>query len=248
MMATKATFDFTIVPNKAAKSSVWAHFGFVKRNGELDKKKVACRLCYSEFKYSGNTTNLTDHLKRKHPTFAKHAAATPSEVKFKSLTSPYHPATALHTSKSEATESTQQPQPGSFHSIFGTTKLPVTSRRAKEITGAMAQFIVKDLRPYSVVQNSGFKNLIRVLEPKYTIPSRQHFSETVIPELYAKISQEVKQQLNGNYVALTTDGWTSRATESYVTVTSSHIDENWNIKNYVLQVKLSICPPVNKSI
>lgn len=118
MMATKATFDFTIVPNKAAKSSVWAHFGFVKRNGELDKKKVACRLCYSEFKYSGNTTNLTDHLKRKHPTFAKHAAATPSEVKFKSLTSPYHPATALHTSKSEATESTQQPQPGSFHSIL----------------------------------------------------------------------------------------------------------------------------------
>ena len=109
----------------------------------------------------------------------------------------------------------------------------------------MAQFIVKDLRPYSVVQNSGFKNLIRVLEPKYTIPSRQHFSETVIPELYAKISQEVKQQLNGNYVALTTDGWTSRATESYVTITSSHIDENWNIKNYVL---LSICPPVNKSI
>ena len=137
---------------------------------------------------------------------------------------------------------TQSPKPeamtGTFHSIFGTNKLPATSRRAQDITAAMGQFIVKDLRPYSVVQNAGFKNLIRVLEPKYTIPSRQHFSEKVIPELYAIVSAQVKQELKGNYVAITTDGWTSRATESYVTITSSHIDKDWNIKNYVLQVKL----------
>ena len=126
-----------------------------------------------------------------------------------------------------------------FHSIFGPTKLPSSSRRAREITFAMAQFIVKDLRPYVVVENEGFKNLIKVLEPKYSIPSRQHFSEKVIPDLYTKVSTQVKQDLKGSYVAITTDGWTSRATESYVTITSSHIDENWNLKNYVLQVKVS---------
>ena len=193
-MATKNAPDFTIVSNKAAKSAVWTHFGFVKQNEELDKKKVACRLCYSVLKYSGNTTNLTHHLKRKHPTV----------------------------SVSKSTET--------FHSIFGPTKLPSSSRRAREITSAMAQFIVKDLRPYVVVENEGFKNLIKVLEPKYSIPSRQHFSEKVIPELYTKVSTQVKQDLKSSYVAITTDGWTSRATESYVTITSSHIDENWNLK------------------
>lgn len=38
-------------------------------------------------------------------------------------------------------------------------------------------------------------------------------------------------------VAITTDGWSSRATESYITITSSHIDDNWELKNYVLQTR-----------
>ena len=57
--------SFEIVPNKKAKSSVWNHFGFLKENdGPVDKTKVACKLCPTKtiLKYSGNTTNLTDHL------------------------------------------------------------------------------------------------------------------------------------------------------------------------------------------
>ena len=38
-------------------------------------------------------------------------------------------------------------------------------------------------------------------------------------------------------MAITTDGWTSRATESYVTITSCHISEEWCLKNYVLQTR-----------
>ena len=100
----------------------------------------------------------------------------------------------------------------------------------------MAQVIVKDLCPYVVVENEGFKNLIKVL--RYSIPSRQHFSENIIPDLYTMVSTQVEQVLKGSYVAITTDGWTSRETQSYVTITSSHIGENWNLKNYVLQVKV----------
>ena len=40
-----------------------------------------------------------------------------------------------------------------------------------------------DLRPYSVVENTGFMNLVDVLDPKYVLPSRPHFSQVVIPEL-----------------------------------------------------------------
>ena len=38
-------------------------------------------------------------------------------------------------------------------------------------------------------------------------------------------------------VALTRDGWTSRATESYVTVTSAHITPDWKLKTFVLQMR-----------
>lgn len=226
-MASKEP-DFEIVRNKTAKSHVWAQFGFVKKNDEVDRKSVACRLCLSVLKYSGNTTNLSDHLKRKHPTFGLPDSKSKSQQQITQSPHSIGKETGVTSSQS-----------ASYFSIFGGSKISPSSQRGKAITAAMAQFIVKDLRPYSVVQNSGFKNLIQVLEPKYTIPSRQHFSEKVIPEIYTKVSAELKKELKGNYVAITTDGWTSRATESYVTITSSHINHEWNIKNYVLQVKFS---------
>lgn len=88
-----------------------------------------------------------------------------------------------------------------------------------------------------MVQNSGFQNLLHVLEPRYTIPSRQHFSDKALPELYEKKKTELKSNLaEAVAVALTTDGWTSRATESYVTITCNYIDKEWKLRSNVLQV------------
>lgn len=39
------------------------------------------------------------------------------------------------------------------------------------------------------------------------------------------------------WIAITTDGWTSRATESYITVTSTLINKNWELENYILQTR-----------
>ncbi|RXN16687.1 zinc finger BED domain-containing 1-like protein [Labeo rohita] len=40
------------------------------------------------------------------------------------------------------------------------------------------------MRPFSVAENLGFRRLIHTLEPKYAIPSRAHFTHTVVPSLY----------------------------------------------------------------
>lgn len=58
-------------------------------------------------------------------------------------------------------------------------KLPPSSEKAKRITKAIAAFIAKDLRPYSVVENQGFRALLHTLEPRYTIPSRRYFTDTL---------------------------------------------------------------------
>ena len=87
------------------------------------------------------------------------------------------------------------------------------------------------------MENSGFKNLVNVMEPRYNIPSRQYFSDRAMPELYQSVKTSVLSELaKASSVAITTDGWTSRATESYITITSSHIDSEWKLKNFVLQV------------
>ena len=45
--------------------------------------------------------------------------------------------------------------------------------------------VYEELRVYSVVDRSGFTSLIKTLEPRYEVPSRTHFSNKVIPELYS---------------------------------------------------------------
>ncbi|KAL3871016.1 hypothetical protein ACJMK2_039184 [Sinanodonta woodiana] len=94
------------------------------------------------------------------------------------------------------------------------------------------------MRPYSVVDLLGFRNLIHTLEPRYIIPSRTHFAEKVIPDLYLHTRQEVQNTISeADSVAITTDGWTSGATESYITITAHLIDKEWCMKSFVLQTR-----------
>ena len=51
--------------NNAATGKIWDNFGFVKYpEKDLHKKQCTNTLCRMQLKYSGNTSNLADHLKR----------------------------------------------------------------------------------------------------------------------------------------------------------------------------------------
>ncbi|XP_039593991.1 E3 SUMO-protein ligase ZBED1-like [Polypterus senegalus] len=118
-----------------------------------------------------------------------------------------------------------------------TASLPHNSARAQEITRGIGEYIAKGLRPFSVADNEGFKRLVNMLEPKYKIPSRD--SQTILPALYketrAKVAQSIKQ---AECISITTDGWTSRATQSYVTITARAMTSEWEIKTFVLQTRV----------
>ncbi|XP_041834649.1 zinc finger BED domain-containing protein 4-like [Melanotaenia boesemani] len=118
------------------------------------------------------------------------------------------------------------------------TPLPSHSDRAKAITNSIGVFIAMDLRPYSVVENAGFRHMLKVIEPRYEVPTQPHFSQKIIPSLYEKTKSAIIQELSkACAVALTTDGWTSRANESYLTVTAHHINSEWSMVSYVLQTR-----------
>ena len=44
--------------------------------------------------------------------------------------------------------------------------------------------IARDFQPYSLVEDAEFILLVHVLEPRYHIPSRKYFHETIIPGTY----------------------------------------------------------------
>ena len=89
------------------------------------------------------------------------------------------------------------------------TKMPNSSKRAKELTDAIGYFIAKDMQPASVVQGAGFQYKVKMLEPRFYTPHRKTFMDRVLPSLYLKVKDTV----------ITADCWTSRANEAYISVT-----------------------------
>ena len=81
------------------------------------------------------------------------------------------------------------------------------------------------MRPLDSVNDPGFTQLIKTLEPRFDIESRTHITQTIIHQLYEETREKVMEKLKqARSIALTTDGWTSCANRSFVTVTAHLID------------------------
>ena len=57
---------FEIVVSVKAKSEIWQRCKFVEEKDKVSKTKIACRHCEIELKYSGNISNFSNNLTRKH--------------------------------------------------------------------------------------------------------------------------------------------------------------------------------------
>lgn len=137
---------------------------------------------------------------------------------------------AKHPSKVKDNDTQKHPQ------------LPVVKNcppaRSSKITTLVAEFVARDMRPISSVDGSGFQQLMRYMEPGYKPPSRP-FLTTTCRRLYSSLKENVLDILSSPdvYVALTTDLWTSRAIESYLTVTVHYINSEWKLESKVLQTR-----------
>lgn len=64
------------------------------------------------------------------------------------------------------------------------------SQRAREITLSLAKMIVKDLQPISMVEDQGFRHFMKVVDPRYQIPSRKSIMAGEIPKLYEQTQKQ----------------------------------------------------------
>lgn len=86
-----------------------------------------------------------------------------------------------------------------------------------------------------MVDGQGFRDMMHLLEPAYHIPSQGTITSR-IKNRYKDAKSEMLAQLASaaSKVALTTDSWTAKMTESYVTVTYHYITEDWRVTTVVL--------------
>ena len=111
---------------------------------------------------------------------------------------------------------------------------PCSASRSELLDKKITKMLVQDLLPLSLVEGGGFRELMATVEPNYSVPSRQTATRR-IEVLYGIVKNDLLNELKEvDHIGLTTDSWTSRATESYVTVTAHFLTKDYVVKNNVL--------------
>ena len=110
-----------------------------------------CKLCRQRLKYSGNTTNLHFHLCEHHPSELGSLQSHESHEKQSS-----RPVLTV----AEAFKAASHAGP----------VLTRSSKQWVQLTDAVCYFIAKDIQLYDMVNDMGFRHMIRVFEPRYIPP------------------------------------------------------------------------------
>lgn len=205
------------------RSLIWDYFD------SCDKNEASCKTCSKRFKTpTGTTTCLKTHLKNAH--LKQYNDFNNKKEEQEALKNP-----------NPASTSAKACPTNTIQDAFEKGKmLASNSPRAKQITRKIGLMICKDYQPYSIVEDEGFRDLINELEPRYQIPDRTHFSRTVVPNLREEIKAAIAKSIAADMeagvqsVSYTTDGWTSRSCESYLSLTCHYMRHDFTIASYVL--------------
>ncbi|XP_055035972.2 E3 SUMO-protein ligase ZBED1-like [Misgurnus anguillicaudatus] len=182
-----------------------------KRSGvwnyfDQNDQHVVCKICQIELSYHNSTSTMRSHMKSKHQTV-------------------------------NIDQSTEERQlPITAFTTAGNVRPMCTPERAEKTTNLISKMIARDMLPLSFVKGDGFKEVLHFLEPDYNPPSRKTITARIELQYECKVS-ELKTTLGKvEFVAITTDSWTSLTTESYVTITCHFIADS-KVKSYVLQTR-----------
>lgn len=216
------------------KSVAWEFFSKTD-----DNTKVVCKLCSCQYKFSGNTTTLVNHLKKKHiiPYSETVGANLPrnecvsSEREVLRIDLPMPSVSGVCVSENQEENNTvsgsvrepPQPPPKRARQMRLTAPYKINQKAGDE---ALLGLITVDMQPLQIVENEGFITYSKKLNPDYVLPSRKKLTQ-MLEEKYNICSSEIKQKLQDvEYIALTTDIWSSDSQKSYISVTAHFIQSS----------------------
>lgn len=217
---SKDEFQEKLVPKRNCTSGIWDFFGFTAQ--DTSQVQVLCKSCRKKVATSrGNTTNLQSHLQHNH-----------AELYGAYLRSKTPQPTPVKLGKRKADSQTTINE--SFASVAPYEK---TSKRHKALTAAITRYIAKCAPSVNVVCKEGFLEMVKEFDQRYQVPSRTFFSQVTIPEMYNTCVISVKAELSEvDSYASTTDLWSSRTTEPYMSFTVHFLTRKFELVTRCLEV------------
>ncbi|XP_067135790.1 E3 SUMO-protein ligase ZBED1-like [Centruroides vittatus] len=116
-------------------------------------------------------------------------------------------------------------------------KLPASSKRARDMTIAITNFIVKDLHPIDIINGKGFREMLEMAAPEYTIPNENMIFENLISMAEEQRKAILETLKLVDHVCLTIDCWESVSMRSYLEVTCHFIDSQWKMQSINIGAK-----------
>ncbi|KAM8862514.1 zinc finger BED domain-containing protein 4 [Spinachia spinachia] len=234
----------------ASKVSILDYFNIVFE-GENGKIESNCKACGTRIQAKRSvTSNFVTHLKRKHQ------AMYDDFVKRKDMKREGFSSGSVHSFPTNG-GNTRYSLPISTRvgvggggggvgtlearagggSDGGVTKFDRHDPRQVLISEAIAKMIVRDLQPVSIVENQGFRELLELLEPRYT-PEPQHYINSQLLPAYVYQAQLATRQAlaSAHALSLSLDLWRglAGATSGYVGVTCHFLTSDWQMHSALL--------------
>ena len=109
----------------------------------------------------------------------------------------------------------------------------------KDFDDAVANFIINNNEPFTLVRNKAFQELMGKMQPLYKLPCYETVLR-LVGKKYDEMMKCLKKLLkNAEFVSVTTDGWTS-TNKTFLGYTVSYLDENLKRHTFVLACRRHI--------
>ncbi|XP_056094536.1 E3 SUMO-protein ligase ZBED1-like [Rhinichthys klamathensis goyatoka] len=184
---------------------------------DTTQTKPCCKICFKAVATgSSSTTNLFQHLRNKHREEWEKCSRLRSE-----------------NGSSSTPAKKQTTLPESFTNCVPYDK---NGARWKAITEAITFYIATDMLPIYSVEKRGFNHMLKVLDARYVVPSRKYFANVALPHLYNTTREKISSELEEmQFYSATTDLWSSRTMQPYLSLTVHYINISWTLRSICLQ-------------
>ncbi|KAJ8930404.1 hypothetical protein NQ314_016799 [Rhamnusium bicolor] len=111
----------------------------------------------------------------------------------------------------------------------------LNDRKTQEIHNDLVNLLIKNYLPIQLVDNEYFRSFVEKLNSNYQVRSRKTIANTLLPQLHNMARDNVRNSLDSiNACCITTDGWTSCANKSFISVTAHYVTKDIKMKSSLL--------------